>query len=433
MAITVNKTPLLFNPAGNQNIWQVTSDNTNIQYFQVSIIEAGTTSVISNIDIYTTPDYASGSFINITNILQNLVSCEIDNEDSILASPITDEIFAYRLKILERVYDSGSDSIIDGDTYDESDDAYYIWYAMMDRIGFDNYYLSDYIVQTDNVAKFLTTRPDLVEVNDYSTEMLYFINNGSITTLNVIINTYDSSKTLLNSYTESISDVSSNKMFRLIVAPTALNKSTEVDFMNVNYYTIQLQDGSGNNVTEIRKYLYRDIACSLQPINILFSNALGGMDSYQFVNPQKSSSITKTTIIKNPYKLDSSNNYTDKVGTVFNAEEEIINVSTTITYTATSKPLSDIEAEWLNELFVSRQAFIEVSDGSIFPIIITNTDYTVQRSRYLGNNLNLAQIQFRIGNVDISNQSIIPISKASVLINSDSNVVTDDSDNLILV
>jgi hypothetical protein len=431
MAITINKSPLLFNPAGNQNIWQVTSDNTNIQYFRVSIIQAGTTSVISNIDIYTTPDYVSGAYINIKNILQNLVSCEVDIDNTSLVTYLDDEIFSYRLKIVERVYDSTSDSIIDGDSYDETADAYYVWYAMMDRIGFDNYYLSDYVVQIDNKAKFLTTRPDLVEVNDYSTEFLYFLSDGSITSLNAFIKTYDSSNTLLTTYSTPVPNADTKNMFRIYCSPDVV-KDWVTSMDNVVYYLIGVEDSNGNAVIEERKYLYKKLDCSLQPINILFSNTLGGIDSYQFVNPVKSIDVTKTTIIKNPYRLDASGNYTDKIGSIYNAVEEIINVSSKITYTATSRPLSDTEAEWLNELFISRQAFIEVSNGFIFPIIITNTNYVVQRMRYLGNNLNIAQITFRIGNVDISNEGITPISKMSVLVNNDNNVVTDDSNNLII-
>ncbi len=180
-----------------------------------------------------------------------------------------------------------------------------------------------------------------------------------------------------------------------------------VDFINISYYTFHLEDGDDVRKTEIRKYFYEKLACHLEPINLIWENSLGGFDSYQFVNVQETNNITRNTIKKNIFRIDNGY-YTDRSGEVLNSSEEIINVTQQGSYTANSGFISDSESYWFNSLFTSTQVFVELSDESLVPVIVTNSSYQIQKQKYNKTSFNSIQVTYTL-NGDIIPPDVIAV------------------------
>jgi hypothetical protein len=264
--------------------------------------------------------------------------------------------------------------------------------------------MSKYVITNSFIASFLTNKPDNSIVNDYSSEQLYFLHDNQ-SALAVQIKTYSPSSTLINTYSQPINNLSTNKLFRLQVSPKALKDVFLIDFSNVSYYTVQLIDGSGIEKTHKRTYRYRQLPCSLEPINLLFVNELGGVDTYQFVNPQETINYNRTTIKRNPFQVIDGI-YTDVSEDILNGGDEIINVQKSGSYIATSRVITDAEGYWLRELYGSTQVFVELNDESLVPVVVTNNSYNIQRQKWNKDAFNTSQITFTLSDATIPNDAI---------------------------
>ncbi|RYE52516.1 MAG: hypothetical protein EOP48_16335 [Sphingobacteriales bacterium] len=374
--ITLIQEPQKFTPAGNPIIFQVISDDADILYFKVDIVEATSNAVVSTLDIYPTPDLPTGSYVDLSKILSNVVDFQISNTQNILSLPMSKPLFKYKVKITERVLNV--DEIEDGDDYITN--TYFVWEAKLNSFIFSEFNYSDYVVSTGLPIKFLTTKPDKTVVNDYSAEMLYFLHETE-DDLRVIVKTYNKSNVNLNNYSHSIADLDEYNLFRLQVSPKSLKESVLADFTEVAYYTIHIEDENGDKRSETRTYLYKPLPCHLEPTNMLWFNSLGGVDTYQFVNVQESNQITKNTFKGNIFKVDNGL-YSNRTDDIWNAPESVININQQGTYTASSRIINDAESRWFNELFTSRKVFVELGNNSLVPVMIDATNYSIQRQKY---------------------------------------------------
>lgn len=179
--ITIVKRPEQYTPAGNPVIWQIQSNNNNLVYFEVNVLEpTASGATILNQNIFPTPEFPTGSYINLSKILDSTVRGEL-NPSTDLVKPITKSIRDYRLAITEMVATGGT--ITTGDTYNNTSEINYVWEAELTRDKFRTFNDDQYVINIGHTATFLTNKPDYVEVNDSSVEYLYFLQNTSGTTV----------------------------------------------------------------------------------------------------------------------------------------------------------------------------------------------------------------------------------------------------------
>lgn len=399
MGYEVTQTAQKFTPVFNPIIWKIdTSDS--IVYYYIEVIETTSNTTIQNLSAYLTPRYPQTAYVNLSTILSNFVKWQVDNSNTSIVE-VGKELIKYRLRITARVLNTETGLIEDGSIIENTEEIFYAWYACLDRIAFDNYQQNDYVINSTTTSKFLTYKPDKVFVNDNTAEMLYFLQDyPSIDKLHLIIKTYDTTGTLINTYPTNIKnsfDLSVYKMFRVQVSPKKLNAAYGIDFSTVSYYTVNVTDGSGTTILiPERTYYYKEIDCNADTVNVLWTNSLGGIDSYQFQCPQNTITFNKSTIKNNIYGINESGIYTDISGGIYNPTDTIISFNTQSTFKAYTKDLSDSEAYWLKELFQSKQVFIELDNGDLVPIKINNSSYAIQKNKYVKTGLNIVEIDYSV-------------------------------------
>ena len=285
--------------------------------------------------------------------------------------------------------------------------GFYVWDSNMNEYIFDSYIQSDYVIPPTiaSATKFLTNKPDNTIVSDTTADTLYFLQELE-DELYVVVKTYDTRGGILSDYSTPGFGVPGlpAKMFRVLVSPEALNTINDVDFTNVDSYTVHIEGADNVVKSETRTYHYRPTDCNKDIVNLLWINSLGGIDCYQFLNPVAVSNVIRNIIQKNPWKFDGTT-YSNKTGNSFNPKEEVINVNKSASYTAYSKVINDREAEWLNELFISKQVFVELVDKSLIPVMVSDTSYTIQKQHLNNASMDMMQITYTY------NGDIIPAAR----------------------
>ena len=121
-----------------------------------------------------------------------------------------------------------------------------------------------------------------------------------------------------------------------------------------------------------------DSFCSKYPKVILnFLNKLGGYDWFVFNKVQRSSSSKKTLDYKRiPFELDSSNNYTYDLqkGDQFNYNTIITNKMT-----LNSDWVTEAQASWLLEMFMSPDIKYEDASGNVYSVQGMSKDYEIKK------------------------------------------------------
>jgi hypothetical protein len=169
-------------------------------------------------------------------------------------------------------------------------------------------------------------------------------------------------------------------------------------------------------------------------VNIHFVNTLGALETFQFFNPRESIEVSKTTIKKHPFKLDSSGTYSDINNGVFNADEEILNVNSKANYRVITNPLTDAESIWLKELIASKQVYVELISGALVPVMIKNNNYNVLLKKYSGGKLNRLELEYSVaGGIIPTNESFYGYggNDSSQIITLDIDTTPEQSDVII--
>lgn len=400
--ISVIKKPQRYTPANNPIIWQVVSDNTALRRFRVDVIETTTNSIISTLEFDPFPDELYGTNFDLSRILSSFVKNEVKPYTNLIDT-FSVSILSYRLKITERII-SGN-MVVDGDVLDNPASAFYVWNASMDSLTFKYYKTRQYVVNANQPVRFLTNKPNFSTVNDFSVESLSFMQENTVP-LSVEFKFYDTSNTLLQTYSTTIPNQSTVKQYRINVSPKYL-QLIPIDFAAVSHYSVVLKDDAGNEVSEKRSYFYEKLACNLSPVSFFWINTLGGYDSCQFVNPQYAINYDRLLIKKNPLKVNSSGQYSEFDGPVFNSIQDIISVNPKATISVYSQPLTDEEDKWLSEMFLSKKVFMQL-ENEVVPILISNSSYNINQQKYLSGDLNTKRIDFNISADILPTYKIIP-------------------------
>jgi len=377
MAVTVTNKPQLYTPVGNPVIWKVSTDVDNFLYFKVSILD-GDGNTILNTLIYPTPDFPTGGVINLSRVLDNYVRWDIYN--NLMVYPAAKSILGYTLSIAEVYLSSGV--VTEGTPVSTS--LQYVWDGLINRLSFANYSQDTYILKTGKVINFLTGKPSTTYLNEKGAEYLYFLNNGDVTTLVVKIDAYGSGGSS-TPYTYDISAFSAYKMLMLNISPDILQSILGFDISTCTYFTIKLVDGDGADLSETRTYLYKKLECYLEPVNILFANSLGGIDTYQFVNSDITVAASRTSIKRS----------LDTAISELNIMDEVISSYPTESFTLNTRELSDEETMWLQELLLSKQVFFKQNSDTLVPLQLADTSISLTKKRYV-TGLNTKQFTFKL-------------------------------------
>jgi hypothetical protein len=387
--ITIVKRPQRFTPSGNPVIWQVQTDNANILYFKVEVIDNASGATINFLDIYPTPDLQNGAFIDLSRLLDNAVNWQVSNDITKFVEGMSKPVRGYRVKIEEKVL-SGT-TVVTGATYNDTADVNYVFAATFEHIAFNYFEHSEYVIKNDNLGvKFLTFKPDGGLMNKASTEYLYFMADTS--GLQVKMSYYNKDGSLNNYFFRPISG--NEKMYRLNISYKALRNEFSTSLTDGMSVSFQIVDSNQNAKTEERKYIFKEAECHLEMVNILFVNSLGGVDAYQFVNPTESMNVTRTTMKKNPYRIVNGK-YENITNDVYNVTNEVLNSVSQLTVKAHTRVLKDKEVFWLGELVTAKQWFIELSDMKLVPVMLVNNSYNYQRQKYLKGSLNVMTFDFQ--------------------------------------
>lgn len=210
--------------------------------------------------------------------------------------------------------------------------------------------------------------------------------------------------------TYDLSGFTMPNMIRLNVSPKKYIAYGINDFETIKDYNILLKDTSGNTISEIKTYRYHDTECNIEFVNILWANSIGGVDSYQFLNPQESLNVERNKISKNNINLDSYTPYlTDGI---YNPIESTISVHAKSGFKVYTRVLADDESAWLTELVKSKNIYVELTDGSLVPLQLVNTNYDIRKQKYSRNELNQYQFEF-----SFSDEFLPAMASAGIIIN----------------
>ena len=390
--ITITKRPQRYTPSNNSINYQFNSDNPNIVYFKVDVLDSDSSALMLTAKATPTPQTPSGSYFNLSKVLSNTVNWELDNNIDVFIAPMVKTVRGYKVGITE--YNVSGSSLVSGTT--TLTDTSYVFNGELDRIKSNNFLQSKYVINSLGVVHFLTNKPNNARVNDISSEYLYLLQDGSLSGLYARVRTYKDNGSNLTTKVVALNDLASYKMFRLNVSPKSLKQVFNIDFGKVAYYVVDVVDHVYNPKTEERVYVYDDTECNLEYMNVLFVNSLGGLDSYQFIQPQESININRFSIKKNVSTLGADGELSDVHGLLYNPSDAIINSTTTASVKLVSQELKDVQAYWLQELFSSKQIFIELPDGYFVPASLTNTSYNIPRLKYRLGEMNTINIELTL-------------------------------------
>ena len=412
--ISLIKTPAKYTPANNPVIFQIQSDNPNITFFYVNVADASG-NTINNLRLYTSPSYQSGSYCDLSNILANTVDYQL-LPSSNLVDTITKNYQSYQLVITEKIYNAVTGWIIDGVTLNTS--LYSVFNGLIDRLSFASFNYSSYaLTATGTTTHFLTNKPLINNIYKTANEYLYWLSDGQAG--NVRLKFYGSGNILLGN--QVIPFTSGNTCSRIDISPAAINSYFGLTLSNTygkefysafagtfgdnysinvaNYFTVSLENSSGVTKSDIRTYVLKDVNCSYIPVQILFSNQLGGYDSITLFNPQQTIDVTNTSINLSPLKLNNSGIISDYNNNIFNKESTIINTTSVATYKVISDVLRDVDSIWLKELIKAQTIYI-LSNGFYYPITVTSLSYPVRLQKYATNLIRL-ELTFTVNDTGI--------------------------------
>lgn len=360
MAISINKQPSKYSPSNNPLFLSVQTSNPNVVYFSITV-KSGS-AIVTDLKIYPTPDAPTVGEIDLSNILRNYTSTPINNSSGFISS-FTNGYLNYSIEVADNV---GSTLTINNLTVYNAD----LTDSEFALFGYRNHY-----VNPITTAKFLSTKPSIDKINPWSKEFLYFLADGDSTIARVKIITYNKDG-VATSY-ETAFSAGTAKLHRLNISPKHLKTTLAIDFDAVVRFEVYLTDSSNKVLSEVKSFTCINLPCGNEPVNVVWINKYGGLDSFTFINPKENKTIKRST-----YKTNKYINHSISNNGVINQSEKTYNVSSTSDYTLNSPILNDWEFVFLTDMLASEQVYVELTDGSLYPIILKTTSAEVKRKRY---------------------------------------------------
>jgi hypothetical protein len=188
-------------------------------------------------------------------------------------------------------------------------------------------------------------------------------------------------------YTETIGG-GGEPLANAFVYPANLNASTATgivkpsNYPNWRFYTVRALDSSNAAVSALYVFynaeLYGQSDCKHNKVRLAWQNSRGGWDYFNFIKKNEESLNIERTTFRKLRGYDTGGNFdygAYEAGTTIQA------VKATKSLTVTSDWISENEFIFLQSLLVSRQVHWLQDDGTFYPVVIDNTDYTLARER----------------------------------------------------
>jgi hypothetical protein len=233
---------------------------------------------------------------------------------------------------------------------------------------------TQYLMATQSGSgKFLTNcynnssrTPKPMQLDDYETLSLS-LNTAPLGPYNLYVNTFDSSGTLITTYT--CGTVSSGNTYRRLEVGIGPANLTGVSFTNVDTYRVYVANAS-YVVSEYRYYKIDNQCSNYNKQRVAFLNRLGGFDYFSFtLDSKRTINITRTE-----YEKILNWDYTigDRGKTLLAQKAEI-------KMTMVSNWITESDAAWLEELLTSPDVFVlSTTNTTKLPIIVTDNTYEVK-------------------------------------------------------
>jgi len=383
MAYQIYQEPLLFQPAYNDVIFVVQSDNkaeTNFKY--IADVNVGGETI--RLKSFPHPTYGS-AFFNIGRIVEtyvNNVGSDLGSVDTNSGFEINSNSFTtYNVHFGEEF--GPSSGVI---TYPNITNTInrYVWNGLVDHLPFSQYDQNSY---TSSNAKLLNnTNENLIrKINNQTNKAwLFFIQSDVDLFSSGIVKVYNSADVLIRHVTIqnpfNSSGTIGNHFLRFGVGPKNLNNISGtyigdivgigniIDSAIAKRYTIDFDpfdgynQGSGLNI----QFKIEDDDCKYTPYRLHWLNKLGAYESFTFTKK----SFTETNIIKSKYKktigsMTSATTYgyaiTDRGDRIFNTE---------------NKDTLYLKSDWLDDYeYILLQGLIESPEIYIESILIDSIQY----------------------------------------------------------
>lgn len=394
------KQPQQFMPSNSPVIFQWGSTFSNIIYFETKIYsyaDGGLAQVLLSTEkSYVTPINKTGSVIDISQYTKSLT-----NEKLSFTTSNSVMYFTRELKIDTEEVGSNGGTVSYINT--EGNEQYYVnvWEAELTRSELNNYKDYNYFYKGTTASQFLTSKPNYTSVTSNSVEYLYF---GSS-----VNGTYSMAFTVFSSVGATVSTQSYD--FSYPYAPYS-PQDGRIFQLNVSPYKITgLQDGNsyscvvkfeGVTASEVKYYKYEDVC--VDKCNIFWANRLGGIDSYQFINPTDTLETERFDYKTYPYGYNSNMIWDTYSDGQYRPNTVTISTKKSQTINVWSKPLTDDEARWLADIIYSKKSWVETADG-IYPIVIDEKTFKIGRNKYTRDDVVLVNLNFTIDGdfIDINN------------------------------
>ncbi|GGE28172.1 hypothetical protein [Sphingobacterium cellulitidis] len=371
--ITITKTPYNYAPSQNPMIWEFTSNNPDTLYFQIFIKEAGTNKIISKNKIYIPPG-SNKSFIDIQKIIDNLTVTQIDNTPTILSN--LKGTVSYYLEV-EGIDSNGviSDAKITTTTY-------HSFNGKLNNFDLFNGIMNSHFMQKGYQNLFLSDKPTFSYLHYAQTEHLYFLadNSSNVTTITFFLN-YKNGTSV--THMMDFTNPQNRLLHRINLSPRTLIDILGFNLNSIKNLSIYLSDDDGVQMSEMRQYHIINYSCKQTICNVNWINEFGGMSSNTFMSPKETKSVEKISYY--------GNGYLERENGVFSPFQRIINTSVNNSYNITSQVLNDAEFDAITNIINSRNVFVELSSGELYPIVLDNNSIEVLKKKYTKkhNRLNL--------------------------------------------
>jgi hypothetical protein len=377
------KAPQLFTPAYNPVLWVISSTFSEVLYFNLALQDVSTNGRVVNDKAYVSPVTPTSTHYNISDIARDLVKWEIINDGS-RSAQITDSVRQLRL--------SGSDQGVVGLTMCQlgataTAPDIFVWNGQLPRHKFTDYAYQDWVVDggVSKQIKFLTYKPNYSLVNNYSREFLYYLKVDSFMTQSIKITSYTCGGATISQILATASGTAS--MVRLDVSPKSISLTNPTFFSGSPcYYSVQLFKNNYWPISEKKFFKYTpDPDCGQDIVNIFWENELGGIDSYQFIQPVETRTVERFQIKKNPWQYDVSGTYDDREQMVYNQEERVIHNNLNTTWQMWTRVMTTEENSWIGGLVHSRNWWVELKNGRVYPCTLVESTYRIENQKYLTN------------------------------------------------
>ena len=369
MAITIKQSPQKFTPSNNDIIFQIESDSLNLIHF-IAEIKDNTGLVISTLKLRPTPTYKKGVFFNLMRIIA--AQTTVVKSDNIIE--YIGDVIGYSVRLTTYantdgfILPTGDELVIGG---------LFAFNAQLPVDMFSSYAYTSYVANASGVGRFLTSKPTQTDIAPVATEYLYYINDARANKIQFKF--YYAAGTVV---TKNVTIATSQKMGRINISPLVL-EATGTDLTDLKYYTVALLDSA--NLIAIQP-VFRNILKkpSISNVQMFWKNDLGGVDGYLFKNLRETINNTKITATGNSYKMNAAGLYSNNNANIFNPTEINLQSETTSTYTVVSEYLPTDEARWITGIISSKQVYVLLDNGKLFPVQVKDTGATIQNTRYTG-------------------------------------------------